>query len=314
VTVSVILPTHNPHRGRLARTLEALRTQALPATEWELVVVDNASAPALDARELSGAPANLRLVREPQLGLTAARRRGLRETRGDLVVFVDDDNVLAPDYLAQARALFLREPRLGAAGGRSTPEFEQAPPPWVREFDDLLACRDLGDRELLATLRPDDGGPARYPECAPIGAGMVLRRAAIATWLETDDDRLSDRRGTELSSSGDNDIVLAILRGGWSVGYFPALRLTHLIPPGRTERDYLARLNRGIARSWMQVLAKHGVSPWPALAGWTVPLRQLKAWFACRAWSSPAAFVRWQGACGHFEGRAALPRFLRSPP
>ena len=32
-------------------------------------------------------------------------------------------------------------------------------------------------------------------------------------------------------------------------------------------------------------------------------LRQFKAWFGHRAWTSPAARIRWQGACGHYEGR-----------
>lgn len=311
-TLSVVIPTHNPHRGRLDRTLGGLRAQTLATADWELLVVDNASVPALEGSALTAGPSNLRLVREPQLGLTAARRCGLRAASGEFVVFVDDDNVLAPDYLERVLEIFAREPQLGAAGGRSVPAFEAPPPAWVREFDDLLACRDLGEREMIATRRgPDSPDRDRYPLCAPIGAGMAVRRAAIASWLAADDESLSDRRGNELSSSGDNDIALSILRGGWSVGYFPSLRLTHLIPSARTQRDYLARLNRGIARSWMQVLAKHGVNPWPPMPRWSVRPRQFKAWLSYRAWSSPAAFVRWQGACGHFEGRAMLA--ARSP-
>ena len=116
---------------------------------------------------------------------------------------------------------------------------------------------------------------------------------------------MMDRRGAALTSSGDNDIIFSVLRSGWQVAYFPDLTLTHLIPANRLQPDYLARLNRGIQQSWQQVLRRHGASPWPAIAPWTVPLRQAKAWFAYRAWSTPAARIRWQGACGHFEGRVA---------
>lgn len=306
--ISVVIPTHNPQRARLARTLAGLRAQTLDAHDWETLLVDNASRPAIDAGTLDEfAPVNLRVVREETLGLTAARRRGFAAARGAFVVMVDDDNVLAPDYLAGVLELFAARPKLGAAGGRSVPEFEVEPPAWVREFDGLLACRDLGPREIVATQLWDEArGRNEYPACSPIGAGMALRRDAVTPWLTEADDSLPDRRGTELTSSGDNDLVLSILCDGWSVGYFPQLRLTHLIPPGRTQRDYLARLSRGIARSWMQVLAKHDVNPWPPIHRWSVRLRQLKAWLTCRAWSGPAAFVRWQGACGHFEGRAAL--------
>ena len=304
--LSVIIPTHNPHPGRLQQTLRALRAQTLPTDQWETVLVDNASTPALALVDWNtDGPANLRLVTEPEPGLSHARRRGFLSGRGESFVLVDDDNELAPDYLAETLRLFAAHPKVGALGGRSLPEFEQAPEPWVREFDGLIACRDLGQAPLISHgLRNPTTGRNDYPMFAPMGAGMALRRAAAQSWLDEDgQSALPDRKGSELSSSGDNDIVLAAMAAGWEVAYFPTLRLTHLIPAFRTNCDYLARLNRGIQRSWMQVLAKHDANPWPPLAAWSVPLRCAKAWFTHRAWSSDAAYVRWQGACGHFEGR-----------
>jgi len=220
---------------------------------------------------------------------------------------VDDDNVLAPDYLQQVVRLFAEHPRVGALGGRSVPEFEREPVAWEREFLDLLSVRDLGDAPHLSQgLRPPGAAQNEYPvDAAPIGAGMALRRTAAQAWLEAGDTGLSDRRGGELTSSGDNDIVLTVMEHGWEVGYFPELSLLHLIPAGRLEAAYLARLNRGIQKSWMQVLTKHDANPWPPIPRWTVPLRQGKAWLTHRAWSGTAAHIRWQGACGHFEGRTA---------
>jgi hypothetical protein len=123
--------------------------------------------------------------------------------------------------------------------------------------------------------------------------------------MERPNHTLSDRRGNELTSAGDNEIVLCALRAGWETGYFPQLALTHLIPPTRLNADYLARLNRGIQKSWMQVLALYEVSPWRPVSSAGAMLRKAKAWFTYRAWSSPAAHVRWRGACGHFEGRVS---------
>jgi len=114
---------------------------------------------------------------------------------------------------------------------------------------------------------------------------------------------LSDRRGNELTSGGDNDIVLSILESGWDVAYFPELSLTHLIPATRLQPEYLARLNHGIAKSWMQVLSKHQCNPWPPIPAWTVRIRKMKAWFTYRAWAGPVQRICWSGACGHFEGR-----------
>jgi GT2 family glycosyltransferase len=220
-------------------------------------------------------------------------------------VFVDDDNVLAPDYLENVIALFAAHPHVGLAGGKSLPEFETEPPAWAREFFPLLALRDLGAAPLVsAGLRPAGASRNQYPPFAPIGAGLAARAAALQPWLDASSE-LTDRRGSELSSAGDNDIVLAAMRAGWEVGYFPQLRLTHLIPAARLDAEYLGRLNRGIQSSWMRVLRRHDANPWPPLGPIAAALRKSKAWFSHRAWRSPAARIRWQGACGHFEGRIA---------
>jgi glycosyltransferase involved in cell wall biosynthesis len=304
--LTVIIPTHNPHAGRLRRTLASLRAQTLPAGQWETVLVDNASVhPLVLADWTACGPGDLRLVAEPAPGLSHARRRGFLAASGEVIVLVDDDNELAPDYLEETLRLFSAHPKVGVLGGRSLPEFETPPAAWVREFDGLIACRDLGYRpQISAGLRNPATGRTEYPMFAPMGAGMALRRAAAQSWLDQASHAdLPDRRGADLSSSGDNDIVLAAMKAGWEAAYFPSLRLTHLIPAFRTAPDYLARLNRGIQRSWMRVLARHDANPWPPLPAWSVPLRCTKAWFTHRAWSSPAARIRWQGACGHFEGR-----------
>lgn len=307
--ISVIIPAHNPHAGRLARTVAGLRAQSLPTSLWELILVDNASRDqtvfrALDLAWHPGA----RIVREETLGLTAARLRGFAETRGDVLVLVDDDNVLAPDYLALVSQAFAADSSLGAVGGRSLPEFETPPPTWTRAFDGLLALRDLGDAPARATWTA--GLPRAYPLCAPIGAGLALRRGAadayVAALAHDQRRRAFDRTGTQLVSGGDNDLVMTVLATGLAVAYAPALSLTHLIPAGRSEVAYLGRLNRAIARSWVRVLALHDIRPWPSVHPATVPLRQARSWLRGTAWRGPADWVRWQGTCGHFEGLADL--------
>ncbi|MFA5058246.1 MAG: glycosyltransferase [Opitutaceae bacterium] len=307
--LSVIIPAHNPDAGRLRRTLQGLQAQTLPADRWETVIVDNASTPAIVAVGLTDiSPPNLRIVAETQLGLTWARQRGFLEAQGKILVLVDDDNVLAADYLEQVLALFATHPRVGALGGKSLPEFPGPAPTWTEEFHGLLALRDLGDQPLLSSgLRQAGTMHNHYPLFAPIGAGMGLRREAAKTWVNelADDPRrtLLDRCGGKLVSGGDNDIVLTLMNAGWEVAYFPQLALTHLIPEERLTAAYLERLNRAIHKSWMQVLTLHDANPWPPLSATGAALRKLKAWFTYRAWSRPAGCIRWQGACGHFDGR-----------
>ena len=309
--LTVILPTHNPDPWRLQRTLAGLCEQTLPLSEWETVLVNNASNYFPDEGFFAKhAPrSNFTIVNEPRLGLTSARQRGFKIARGELAVLVDDDNVLAPNYLEQVIALFLMYAHVGALGGKSIAEFSLPPPTWAAEFFPLLALRDLGPETVIAeSLRPTGANANTYPSCAPIGAGMALRRSAWQAWFKASDDnstKLSDRRGGELSSAGDNDIVFCAMRAGHAVGYFPSLALTHLIPAARLEPAYLARLNHGIQKSWMQVLLKHDACPWPTLPKWTVPLRKMKTWHTHRAWQGHPERIRWHGACGHFEGRVS---------
>lgn len=303
---SLIVCTRDPHRGRLARVLAALAAQTVPAPEWELVLVDNGSAIPLGQENLPPHPDNLRVVVEPSPGLTPARLAGIDAAGGELLVFVDDDNVLAPSFLAEALAAFATDPKLAAAGGPVRPEFESPPPEWTKEFSPLLALRDLG----AASKRVAGAADAPWPDFAPVGAGLCIRRSAARHYAELvrhDPARRSfDRRAGQLTSGGDNDMVFTALHAGGDVAYLPPLALVHLIPAARLEADYLARLNFAIQRSWVRVLALHGQCPWRPIPRWTVPLRAARARWRCRAWRGPAEFVRYQGLLGRFLGQADL--------
>lgn len=306
--LSVIIPTHNPDPGRLGRVLAGLRDQTLDGAEWEAILVDNASSAPLVLANSVRSNLQIRVVREDKLGLSAARLKGFSVAAGDVFVLADDDNVLNPDYLAHAVAAMDADPALGATGGRSLPQFAASPAYWVREFDGLLALRDLGDDPIRAAWTKD--GPRYYPLCSPIGAGMVLRRSAAEAYtaaLAKHPERLAfDRTGTQLTSGGDNDLVMTVLEAGLAVAYNPNLILTHLIPARRMEVSYLGALNRAISRSWVGVLAIHGIRPWAPTKRSTVKLRCWRAWVRSYAWRGPANWVRWQGVCGTFEGRADL--------
>lgn len=308
--LSVIICTHNPDLGRLRRTLLALCNQVFPVDHWETLLIDNASAPTLQIDSIVDCcPSNTRVIRESRLGLAAARRRGIAEATATTLIFVDDDNVLAPDYLKHVSAIFASHPRLGALGGRSIPEFEATPPPWAIEFLPLLALREGGNAPTIAEgLRESGSERNRYPEqAAPIGAGMALRKSTLAAWAnDANSLHVSDRRGEELTSGGDNDIIFSVLSEGWQVGYFPQLHLIHLIPVQRLQPHYLARLNFGIQKSWVQVLRKYGACPWPTISRTSLPLRKIKAWLTCKAWKNEAARIRWSGISGRLTGLAQV--------
>jgi hypothetical protein len=141
--LSVIISCHN-RAGIISRVLEALRSDAFN-NNWELLVVDNASEDPVSASyDISWHP-NARHVLEENIGLTCARLRGIAESRADLLVFVDDDNVLAENYLDLANQIAIDWRLLGAWGGQQIPEFEGGEPreDWKRNFWTSRLVRDI---------------------------------------------------------------------------------------------------------------------------------------------------------------------------
>jgi glycosyltransferase involved in cell wall biosynthesis len=238
--LSIIICTHNPRPDYLQRVLDALKAQTLPPEQWELLLVDNASKePLVSAWNLAWHP-HARHVREDELGLTAARLRGIKESAAELLIFVDDDNVLAPDYLSKALSLSISRSCLGAFGGNITGEFESKPESWINIMLPILALVNVKDEQWVCS--PGTGAQLM----APCGAGMVIRKTVAAYYAKVSASdplrRGLDRRGASLVSSGDIDMALCACALGLAVGRFPQLELTHLIASRRLKRDYLLRL------------------------------------------------------------------------
>ena len=239
--VSVIICTHNPREDYLRRVLDALRAQTLPPADWELLLVDNASEKPLAGRiDLSWHP-NARLVREEKTGLTHARLRGIADSRGELLVFADDDNVLRADYLQTCLKVAADYPWLGAWSGSCIPEFEIEPSPELRPWLGGLVIEKL-TTSFWAKL-------PRGNEACPMGAGMVVRRKVAAHYAElvTHDPvrRALDRSGKKLGSGGDSDMALCGFDLGLGAGRFSELELTHLIPAERVTLKYLEGIHEG---------------------------------------------------------------------
>jgi hypothetical protein len=187
------------------------------------------------------------MVRESCQGLAHARRRGVRESTGDLVCFVDDDNILARDYLAQALRIAHERPEIGAFAGRAHGRFGK-PPSWIhRRHIARYAVRDLGDQRL--------SGPGDYSgQWEPFGAGLVVRRDVAEGYCRLVEATATaagmGRSSRTGSGSGEDSLFSRVAhRLGYEVSYEPALALEHIIPTERLTLRYLATLVAGQARA-----------------------------------------------------------------
>jgi hypothetical protein len=273
--LSVVICTHNPRPTYFAKCLEALRSQTIALSSWELVIVDNRSDnPLAERTDLAWHPC-ARVVREKTLGLTPARLRGIRESKGDLLVFVDDDNVLDPDFLETAQHIMEERPFLGSWSGQCRPAFEQPPPAWTRRYWGNLVIRKF-DKDMWSNL-------PRLSQSMPCGAGLCVRRKVAQHYLDLHESGKRsfqfDRNGKSLLSGGDNDLAACACDIGLGVGLIVSLKLTHLISPERLTEAYLVRLSEGIFFS--AVVLDHFRSSIDELASykvrWHEPVRALLA-------------------------------------
>lgn len=101
--VSVVIPTFN-RRGFLAEAVRSVIRQTL--TEWELIVVDDGSRDGSDEVVAGFNESRIRLLRQDNAGVSAARNAGIQASRFDWIAFLDSDDSWKPSKLeAQVRAL-----------------------------------------------------------------------------------------------------------------------------------------------------------------------------------------------------------------
>lgn len=103
--ISVVVPTHNRPK-LLAEAIVSLTSQTV--SNWEGIVVDDASTPPVSCETPDP---RIRIVRlEPGCGGAAAKNRGIGETYGDFIAYLDDDDLYAPTYLERALDVLDRHP------------------------------------------------------------------------------------------------------------------------------------------------------------------------------------------------------------
>lgn len=96
--VSVVIPTHN-RSDALSHTLSSLKKQDFGEL-WEVIVVNNLSTDDTDeVVRRQDFPVPLRLFHEKTPGVAAARNRGAREARGEILIFIDNDILVPADFI-----------------------------------------------------------------------------------------------------------------------------------------------------------------------------------------------------------------------
>lgn len=287
--LSLVICAYNAER-RLGGVLEALSRQEAGQVRWEVLVINNASRDrtAEVARGFEGKiNALLRVVDENRPGLIEARRRGAREARGRYISFIDDDNLVASDWVRRCVEFLDGHPRVGFIGGLIEPLFEDPasrPADFYERFADGLAIRELGP-EPRKLVQPHSDPPP--------GAGLTGRAELVRLILLQIGCLLQGHTGGKLTNGEDTEMGLIAQRLGWETWYVPSLRMKHVMPPGRLTEQYLRKLIADGAQSgpWLDYL--RGREPERSRVGY------LARWGLWRVRAKKMALLGWLRKTGH---------------
>jgi glycosyltransferase involved in cell wall biosynthesis len=258
IKFTVVICTYNG-ATRLPNVLDQLQSQIdTEAIPWEILVVDNNSTDSTKQvvqqyQNTCFKSGQLRYSFEPEQGLAIARQHAVTAAKGELIGFLDDDNIPTPTWVASAYLFAQNHPHAGAYGSRIQGEFEVPPPDDFQRIAALLALTERGSKKLLYVPKK---------KVLPPGAGLVVRKQA---WLENVPKRcfLQGRVCEPYLPGEDLEALLHIQQAGWDIWYNPEMQITHQIPHWRLKKDYLVDLCRGIglSRYHTRMLS---VKPWQA--------------------------------------------------
>jgi glycosyltransferase involved in cell wall biosynthesis len=232
VLISLVVTTYN----RAALLAAALKSVAASRFEnpagVEVIVVDNNSTDGTrqTVAEIQAGdfPFVLRYVLESQQGLSYARNRGIDESKGQYVAFMDDDQLLDQDYLAKLEPAF-RSTGAICVGGPLFYYNKESLPKWLPALIDDAGERNHGDEIAILSLH---GGRL-------IGGNMVFVRRELLDIGKY--DVTLGRSGASLLAGEEDELQDRLHRAGKRVAYHPGLIQYHYLAPVRLTKRYWRR-------------------------------------------------------------------------
>jgi glycosyltransferase involved in cell wall biosynthesis len=273
MNITVILCTCN-RAGSLSKALESMASSELPnSIEWEVLVVDNNSSDG--TREVAEGfcrryPGHFRYLFEPQQGKSYALNAGIREARGEVLAFLDDDVTVEPTWLGNLTAA-LYDDKWAGAGGRIILQWPSSLPPWLSIE---------GPHARFPFPAFNQGHEAKQLMGPPFGTNMAFRKEMFEKYgvFRTD---LGPSPNHEIPRpSEDTEFGRRLVAGGERLRYEPSAIVYHPVTEERINKEYFLKWSFDLGRANIRTL---GIDPGTKWFVGGIPLyliRGLAAWTA----------------------------------
>ncbi len=238
--LSIVIATYN-NAVSLERTLKSVACQDADKSIWECIVVNNNSTDNTQkcvttfAKEHNDI--NIRLVDESQQGLSYARNRGITESKGQYIAFIDDDETINEGFVSAYIDLFRNHGAFVGSGALKVC-YETARPKWMSHYTEKMIANplDLGSEVITITRT-----------ITPTGGNMAFNREVFNLYGNFDTNL--GRKGSELYGGEENDLFDRIRDLGERIFYTPHAIAYHHISDKKLTPEYFDKLSYGVGVS-----------------------------------------------------------------
>lgn len=210
---SVIIPTYNGI-DILRQSLPTWFDQTMAADEFEVIVVDNRSTDVTRCeveKMIEGKP-NFRYLFESQPGATSARHAGARASKGDILVFADNDGLFNPECLQRIKEVYEGNALCEAVTCKIELQWDGEEPEWIAPYRQLLGYLDYGDS-------------VRYGYDLYLNGGLMSVKKNTFERLHGFNP---DLMGENLIGDGDTGFVKKLFNNHCLIGYSPQSVMQHM--------------------------------------------------------------------------------------
>lgn len=229
--ISAIISTYN-RAIFLPGLFDSILKQTLPVSDFEVIIINNNSSDGTESvsKEFINNKSGVRVsyLIEPKQGLSYGRNRGINESNSELVTFIDDDALLANDFLEKTVLFFEQHSDAGAMGGKILLHFTDKEPDWFNPFlAPLLGYFNCGDKTK------------RFRRDFFRGSNMTFRKA-LFDQHKPFDTRLG-RIGNGLIGGEEKELFYRLKNNGVQLWYNPEAIVYHLVPVERTSHAFIRK-------------------------------------------------------------------------
>ncbi len=259
--ISVIIPTFNRSQ-QLDKTMKALLKIQTPASQFEIIIVDNGSTDEtkniVQKKQAENPDLSFRYFFDSTPGLLTGRHKGAQEAKGDVLTFIDDDVIVSPQWLNTIIDTMANRKDITFLTGPNLPQYESTPPEWLEYFWNetpyggkmcaWLSLLDIGNQQV--EIDPSDVW----------GLNFTIRKSDFIELGGFHPDNIP-KQYQQFQGDGETGLAIKGKEQNKKALYHPGVLLYHQIPTSRLTFEYFDNraFYQGVCKSYTQLRRTHGL-------------------------------------------------------